>query len=137
MMRKTIEASLVLSLSLVITLLVVAMVVPRHSALGQRPAVDGSMIRPAVFVEGIHHRPGEVGSGPSCPFMSPRTDGRECPYLAAIAAESRCPVLSGRLTGSGCPYLSPQLERPPATADPDFPKLAHFEGRAVSDSNPM
>ena len=136
-MRKTIEASLVLSMSIVITLLVVVMVVPRHPVFVQRPAVDGSMIRPAVFVEGIHHRPGEVGNAPSCPFLSPRTDGGECPYLAGIAATSRCPVLSGRLNGSMCPYLSSQPQRPPASVDPDFPKLARFEDRAVSDWNPM
>ena len=67
MMRKTIEASLVLSLSVVIALLVVVIVIPRHPVLGQRPAVDGSMIRPAVFVEGIHHRvkPLPVRAAPS------------------------------------------------------------------------
>ena len=137
MMRKTIEASLVLSLSVVIALLVVVIVIPRHPVLGQRPAVDGSMIRPAVFVEGIHHRPGEAATGQSCPFIFPRTDASECPYLGAIAAGSRCPALSGRLNDSRCPYLSSQPQRPPASVSPDFPKLARFEEQSASNWNPM
>ena len=137
MMRKTIEASLVLSLSLVITLLIIAMVVPRHPVFGQGPAVGGSLIRTVVFVEGIHHRPGESGAHPSCPFISPGTDGSGCPYLGSMAAGSRCPVLSGRLNGSRCPYLLSQPQRPPASVDRNFPKLARFDDQSASNWNPM
>jgi hypothetical protein len=103
-MRKLIEASLVLSLSVVLTLLIMAFIFPRHVLGGGDQMLEPTAIRPAVFVEGTHHRPGWPGS-PSAPKIADQNEGLGCPYLAALEAASRCPVITRSGAKSPCPYL--------------------------------
>ena len=124
MLHKAIEASLVLSLATVVTLLVLAMILPSHPRFAPGYTIDSSAYEPAVFVDGIHSRPGAVDTS------------RLCPYLARLQATSRCPVLSGRVTVSRCPHLSQPDHQPPAPADVGFPKLARVDGLPFSDSDP-
>jgi hypothetical protein len=103
-MRAFIEASLVLMISIVLTLLIMAVIFPRHALGGGKPAVDFPRIWPAVFIYGIHDRPG-TGGGPLAPRFADRTESTGCPYLAALAAASMCPAAPQRDAGMTCPYL--------------------------------
>jgi hypothetical protein len=108
-MRRFIEASLVLTLSLVITLIVMAVTFPRHALGGGQPALESPRIWPAVFVHGIHDRPGTDGSTPFLQFAD-RVPSSRCPYLEALAAASKCPAAPEQRTRFACPYLE-QLHR--------------------------
>lgn len=100
-MRAFIEASLVSTLSLVITLLILAVIIPRHP-LGGGIALETPALSPAVFVEGTNERPGRIADKlhPRTPQPLP-TD--LCPYLAALAAASACPALPEKPSESSCP----------------------------------
>lgn len=124
MLRKAIEASLVLSLATVITLLVLSMILPSHPRFAPDRTIGSSACVSAVFVKGIHARPGAADA----PGL--------CPYLARPEAASRCPVLSGRVTVSRCPHLSARGHQPPAPVEVGFPKFARVEGLSISDSDP-
>ena len=108
-MRRFIEASLVLTLSIVITLIVMAVTFPRHALGGGRPALESPRIWPAVFVHGIQDRPGSDGGTPFLQFAD-RAPSSRCPYLEALAAASKCPATPEKHTRFACPYLE-QLHR--------------------------
>jgi len=103
-MRAFIEASLVLMVSIVLTLLIMAAIFPRHALGGSEPAVDSPRIWPAVFIYGVHDRPGTAG-GRLAPRFAGQTESHGCPYLAALAAASACPATPKRAAVPACPYL--------------------------------
>lgn len=106
-MRSAIEATLVLSLSIVLTVLIVAFIFPRHALGSADPVLTPPTIQAAVFVHGTHDRPGSLDLR-SAPQNFDPAQVAGCPYLAALAAASRCPVMSGDEAVSACPYLGRQ-----------------------------
>jgi hypothetical protein len=120
-MRQALEATLILTISAVLTLLIMAVVFPRHvlgGAASMNPSAD---IQPAVFVFGVHDEPGTAVS-PTVPGTIHRSRGAGCPYLAALAAASGCPAFSGDDVRSACPYLERQHEPEPTTEEPVNPR---------------
>ena len=103
-MRAFIEATLILALSLVVTLLILAALFARHPLGAIDTSLDYPDISPAVFVRGEHDRPGKSGD-------QMRTESgaaeraEECPYLAALAAATACPVAPESSSVGTCPYL--------------------------------
>lgn len=116
-MRSALEATLILSLSIFVTLLVMAVVFPIHALGGGEQGLDAPAIQPAVFVHGVHDRPGSAGST-SAPQLDGRNQKTVCPYLAALAAASGCPALEGTDAGSACPYLERRHRESPGTIEP-------------------
>ena len=103
-MRKIIEASLVLVLATTFTLVILAVIFPRHLRGGEQPALENTRTWPAVFVYGTDDRPG-TGGGSTDPRFVDQEGRTACPYLAALAAASKCPATPRRDVGFGCPYL--------------------------------
>jgi hypothetical protein len=103
-MRKIIEASLVLSFAILLTVVIMAMIIPKHARGGNQPAPESASIWPAVFVSGTHQRPGSAGC-PADPKSADTSATAVCPYLAALAAPSKCPAAPERNSGLTCPYL--------------------------------
>jgi hypothetical protein len=103
-MRKFIEASLVLVFAMMLTLVIMAVIFPRHVLGGGRPTHQNSKTLPAVFVYGTHEQPGSNGSSMDTRIADQR-DSTGCPYLAALAAASKCPATPRRNAGSVCPYM--------------------------------
>jgi len=68
-MRKTIEASLVLSLSIVITLLVMATITPTHPRMGGSRTIEPSAVQPAVFINDLHYQLGTADANSACPYL--------------------------------------------------------------------
>ena len=103
-MRSFVEASLVVFFSLVVTVLILAVIIPRHPLVDGNLAVEPPAMSPAVFVEGTHERPGRTGNG-----LHPRITQEQqtvlCPYLIALAAASACPAAPERPSESPCPFL--------------------------------
>ena len=93
-MRSALEATLIMSLSIFLTLLVMAVVFPVHALGAGEQGLDAPAIQPAVFVHGEHDRPGPAGST-SAQQLDGRNQKAVCPYLAALAAASGCPALEG------------------------------------------
>jgi len=115
-MRSTLEATLILTLSVVLPLLIMAIIFPSHALGGGAPALHSPSIQPAVFVHGIHDRPGTAES-PSNPGAAGQAAVTACPYLAALAAASHCPASPEMSTTTACPYLLKRQHRqlePPA-----------------------
>jgi hypothetical protein len=121
-MRSTLEATLILTLSVVLTLLIMAVIFPRHAFGGGAPALQSPSIQPAVFVHGIHDRPGTAES-PLKPGAAGQTIETACPYLAALAAASQCPASPEMSTTSACPYL---LERQHRQLEPPAPPVKNL-----------
>jgi len=103
-MRRFFEASFILTLSIVFTVLIMVVIFPRHARGGAEPALEGPGIAPAVFIDGTHHRPGTPGAT-KAPTFADQVKGAGCPYLAAMAAGSSCPATRPSDTTSICPYL--------------------------------
>jgi hypothetical protein len=103
-MRKILEASLILSLSIVFTTLIMVVAFPEHARGGAEPTPEGPAIAPAVFIDGTHHRPGMHGAT-KAPTLAGQAESTGCPYLAALAAASRCPATRRSNATSICPYL--------------------------------
>ena len=103
-MKKFLQPSLVLSVSLVTTLVVLALVFPVHPRLGTAAERTPTTVVPALFIPGLHASPG--GSGPAVSGESaaplPRTG---CPYLDSKAAAAGCPEFPGVSGETACPYL--------------------------------
>ena len=117
-MRTIFEAALILTLSVVLTLLIMAAIFPRHALGGGAPALDSPTIQPAVFVYGTHERPGTAAS-PLIPGAADQASVPACPYLAALAAASKCPAAPEMSTTPACPFLlERQLEKPETPALP-------------------
>ena len=106
-MRSAIEATLISGISIVLTVLIVAVILPRHALGSADPVLTLPTIQAAVFVDGLHERPGSVDRR-SAPQGFDRAQVVGCPYLAAQAAASRCPVVTGSEVVSACPYLRQQ-----------------------------
>lgn len=103
-MKKFLQSSLVLSVSLVTTLVVLALVLPMHPRLGTAAESPSSAVVPALFIPGLHASPGVLGpadSGESAAPL-PRTG---CPYLDSKAAAGGCPEFPGVSGEKACPYL--------------------------------
>jgi hypothetical protein len=104
--RTIIEASLVLLLAALSTLLIIAVVFPRHVLGGGQHATDSTRIWPAVFVEGTHARPG-AGVGSEVPQLSDHNESNICPYLAALVLASKCPATHQIDDRTACPFSPP------------------------------
>lgn len=120
-MRQALEAMLILTISVVLTLLIMAAVFPRHVLGGAASTAPSPDIEPAVFVFGVHDEPGAAVS-PTVPGTVQRSRDAECPYLAAVAAASGCPALSGEHIRSACPYLDRRQQRDLASENPVKPR---------------
>jgi len=138
-MSKLIQVSLTVLMSVAVTALVMAVVVPTHARSGATDHAAPSDIRHAVLTEHLGASSGELPSTSACPALpkpdastscpslegvAPRHDRvpfgfpeatavavSGCPYLAALAARTGCPALSTRTESSTCPY-SPSDIRP-------------------------
>ena len=112
-MRSTIEATLILTLSVFLTLFLTWLIFPSHALGGGAPAFQTSPIEPAVFVYGTHDVPG-AKQPPSAPGASDRTTADECPYLASRATTETCPAMPEQGATTACPFLlkkqQPELE---------------------------
>jgi hypothetical protein len=145
-MRTFFEASLVFILSLVVTALIMAFVIPVHAFGGANRADAGDDVRPAVFVEDAWDCPGAADGRQECPFLARqdssarrlsvgefdalaegiarcpflalRAAASGCPFLAARAASSGCPMLSGPSAGEACPYLAAGKHRRQPAGEP-------------------
>ena len=90
-MRAVIEATLVLTLSLVVTLLILAAIFARHPLGAIDTVLDDPDISPAVFVRGEHDRPEKSGDQRRTETGAAEK-AEECPYLAALPAATACPA---------------------------------------------
>ncbi len=106
-MRSAIEATLILGLSIVLTVLIMAVIFPRHALGSADQVLTPPTIQAAVFVHGLHDRPGSVDLR-SAPQSLDRAQVAGCPYLASLAAASRCPAMNGGEVVSTCPFLRRQ-----------------------------
>jgi hypothetical protein len=109
-MAKLIEASLTLTLSIVITLIIMAVIFPHHLRGGAMPEAELTDVVPAVFVYGTHERPGTVAQ-PDTPDLSNLARSSGCPYLAALAAASSCPAFPNRAAEPVCPFVRERLRQ--------------------------
>ena len=111
-MKKFLQASLVLSVSLVTTLVVLALVLPVHPRLGTAAENPPTAVVPALFIPGLHASPdgpGPIDSGESaaplprtgCPYLDSRASARGCPELPGASAEKACPYLDEMRRGAG------------------------------------
>ncbi len=103
-MRSTIEATLILTLSVVLTLLIMAVIFPRHALGGGASDHQKSSIEPAIFVYGTHAVPG-TNQSPTAPGAEDRTTESECPFLADRAKTQKCPVNPKPGAATACPFL--------------------------------
>jgi hypothetical protein len=115
-MKKFLHASLVFSVSLVSTLVVLALVLPVHPRLGTAAENPSTAVVPALFIPGLHASPG--GSGPAgsgestaplpragCPYLDSKASAGGCPYLDSRASAGSCPEFPGVSGEKACPYL--------------------------------
>jgi len=109
-MRQALEATLILTISAVLTLLIMIAAFPRHVLGGAASTAPSPDIEPAVFVFGVHDEPGNAVS-PTVPGTVQRSQDAGCPYLAALAAASGCPAFSDEDVRSACPYLDRPQQR--------------------------
>ena len=112
-MRPAIEATLIATFSVALTLLIIAAVFPRHVLGGGATTLEAPDIQPAVFVHGVHDRSG-IAFSPAAPNSPEQADGSFCPYLRALAAASDCPAMGREKTATGCPYLESLNESEPS-----------------------
>jgi hypothetical protein len=108
-MRQFIESSLVLVFAILLTVVIMAAIFPRHLLGGLDHEVESPTILPAVFIDSTHDRPGSSGDATDRKFAG-QGKSDECPYLAALAAASKCPAAPERNSGLTCPYLQ-ELQR--------------------------
>jgi hypothetical protein len=103
-MMKFLQASLVLSVSLVTTLVVLALILPVHPRLGTAAESSPAAVVPALFIPGLHASPGGPGTVDSGESTAPvpRTG---CPYLDSKASAGGCPEFPGSSGEKACPYL--------------------------------
>ena len=125
-MKKFLQSSLVLSVSLVTTLVVLALVLPVHPRLGTAAENPPTAVVPALFIPGLHASPG--GFGPAGSWESaaplPRTG---CPYLDSKAAAGGCPYLDSRASAGSCP------ESPGVSGDKACPYLGEMQRGAGAE----
>jgi hypothetical protein len=105
-MRGLLEASLVSTISVVVTVAIMMAIFPRHARVGGA-AVEGSRITPAVLIDGPPDLPNSGGTV-WAPSLSDRSGSAACPYLEALAAAGGCPATPRRNRASVCPYLLEQ-----------------------------
>lgn len=116
-MRPAIEAALVSSLSIALTVLIMAVVFPIHALGGGASSLEAPSVQPAVFVHGTHERPG-AGMSPTDSGATGEAAGSACPYLAAVAAASKCPMAPKSSAAAACPFLSKLREKGRAPSAP-------------------
>lgn len=115
-MMKILQASLVLSVSLVTTLVVLALILPVHPRLGTAAESSPAAVVPALFIPGLHATPGGPGPAGSvestaplprtgCPYLDSKASAGGCPYLDSKAAAGGCPESPGVSREKACPYL--------------------------------
>ncbi len=123
-MRRFFEASLVLTISVVVTVAIMVVIFPTH-ARGGEAGLEVPTIAPAVLIYGSHDRPNN-GGAVLAPSLSDRSEMAACPYLAARAAATKCPAAPRRNVESMCPYLSRQHQSPDqATTQREKPRGQH------------
>jgi hypothetical protein len=95
MNKRTVEGTLIVAATLLVTAVVVAAALPTHSVTSRSATAADSGIRDALLT----NQPVAQAAAATCP------------YLAAMAAASSCPALEGRLSKSGsCPYLGGTMD---------------------------
>lgn len=103
-MRTIIEATLVLTVSLFVTLFILVALFARHPLGASEIAFNDPVISPAVLIEDAYASPGRNGVQ-----IQPRTHtgagSEQCPFLAALAAASACPAAPESTSAPTCPYL--------------------------------
>jgi hypothetical protein len=109
-MRALIDATLLLSLSIALTLLILIVIFPRHALGGGGPELQSTAVQPAVLNDGNHNRPGLTDDSTN-PGLAEGERRGHCPYLAALAAPTACPARPGSRTTSPCPYLLEKLRQ--------------------------
>jgi hypothetical protein len=110
-MKRLIEASLIVSLSIVCTALVLSLVLPNHPLAAQTPAAAQS-VQLAVFIDGMDTRVVPVSGQDRCPFMGDAAASSNCPYLREVAASKACPFLAQRTFDERCPVIGGQGPSP-------------------------
>jgi hypothetical protein len=130
MLRKTVEASLILSLSVAATTLIVSLIVPAHPFGGRPEEGRASSVRPAVLVAGMGSSFVPATEGAVCPFLARRAAlaSSACPYLRAVAASS-CPYAAEGGSSGACP-------RSPGGAPPPTPVVRQGPLQLASASGP-
>ena len=103
-MKKLVEASLILSLSIVCTVLVMSLVLPNHPLAADTPA-GASGVQPAVFIDGMDTRVVPASGQERCPDMGDASASSVCPYLREVAASTACPFLAQRTDDERCPVM--------------------------------
>ncbi len=116
-MRSTIEATLILTLSVVLTLLIMAVIFPQHALGGSAPALQPPSIQPAVYVYQTHDLSGTAESPSNPGAIDPATES-ECPYLAARGAASKCPAVPEKGATTACPFLMKKHQQELETQTP-------------------
>jgi hypothetical protein len=129
MLRKTVEASLILLLSVAATVLVVALIAPTHPLGDRAGSAPSSAVRPAVLVDGAGPRAVAGPAAQTCPFLALRAARPDspCPYLRAVAAASSCPFGAGVDAPRACPRARGAEPRPGAGAKRGLMLLASSE----------
>ncbi|MGD8440989.1 MAG: hypothetical protein PVG53_10660 [Holophagae bacterium] len=138
-MARLIQVSLTVLISVAVTALIMALVLPAHARSGAAEPAAASDIRHAVLTEHLGAssgdaaatcpalpRPGPVASCPALEGVAPKGNHVShglpeasadavsgCPYLSSLAARTGCPALSTRTESTTCPY-SPEKIRPDA-----------------------
>ena len=106
-MKKLVEASMILSLSIVGTALVLSLVLPNHPLAAKAPAAAPG-VQPAVFIDGMDTRVVPASGRGRCPAMGDASASSGCPYLREVAASAACPFLAQRTYDEGCPVMGGQ-----------------------------
>jgi hypothetical protein len=137
-MKKLLQPSLVLSVSLVTTLVVLALVLPVHPRLGTAAENPSTAVVPALFIPGLHASPGgpgPAGSGESaaplpragCPYLDSKASAGGCPYLDSKASAGGCPYLDSKAAAEGCP------ESPGVSGEKACPYLGEMQRGAGAE----
>jgi hypothetical protein len=105
-MRKTVEASLIVVLTIVITALIMIVVFPIHTFAGASSATAKQDVRPAVYVVASGKCPVDRPNAEKCPALVRPQSDTACPYLSALTAGSNCPALMAPPTAAACPALA-------------------------------
>jgi hypothetical protein len=108
-MRSFFEASLVMAISVVATVMIMVVIFPRHER-GGKVALEASKIAPTVLIYGIHDRP-RTGGSLLVPSPSDESGMVACPYLALPSAAATCFVTPRRNEEAVCPFLLEQHPR--------------------------
>jgi hypothetical protein len=96
---------LMLSLSLIVAMVALAMIFPGHPRLDDPSSTVDGVATPAIFKQGVHPEP-KVQQSPAAQRLSGLDASSACPYLSSLAASLACPELERTDSAEACPYLA-------------------------------